>query len=208
MMIAIGRTDAGLKLPTSGNIENEKEREWERSTENENERHTKRWEKDGTNMKPAWWQMKRNTVSEQEKWKSAIKVKIKIGNPNKTNASRTATLVRDQNSLCIYDVHIKRVCVRERETPLAFYLDCMGRHEIVLAPPSRLTSSSLLFYSIRSANHFIPTSCPHSLLSLYRETEFFDDSKSFSKQMLNYSLTRADLTTKWKKNYADSNAML
>lgn len=30
-----------------------------------------------------------------------------MGNPNRTKASRTATLVRDQNIRCIYDVHIR-----------------------------------------------------------------------------------------------------
>lgn len=39
--------------------------------------------------------------------KSAIKVKIKMGNPNSSRPYRSATVVRDQNIVCIYDVQRK-----------------------------------------------------------------------------------------------------
>lgn len=138
-------------------------------------------------------------------------MKIKIGKPNKTNASRTATLVRDRNSLCIYDVHIKRVYVCVRERLRMHFTWPVERYEIVLVLALYLHVLRFLccFRTLYSLYHFIPclSACPVSLLSLYRETKFLD-SKSCSKQMLNYSLTRSDITTKWKKNYADSNAML
>lgn len=85
------------------------------------------------------------TLNEREKWESAIKVKIAIGNPNRTNASRTATLVRDQNSLCIYDVHIKG----ERNA-ICILLGLYDRREIVLALPLHVLRLPCCFLTLCS----------------------------------------------------------
>lgn len=136
------------------------------------------------------------TLNEQEKWKSAIKVKIKIGNPNKTNASRTATLVRDQNSLCIYDVHIKGE--REKWHMHLTWTVLYEKHETVLALPihvSRLTSSSLLPYSVLNATlSHAPISVLHCYLCIVKlnfgfQIFFETNAKLFlNESWLNYKV--------------------